>query len=52
MSPQQLRDALSLHYHRPMIMMPHSCDGCSAVFSVSHAWIVVERDWLYSNIMQ
>ena len=37
LSPQQFHDALSLRYHRPMSMMPNSCDGCGTVFSVSHA---------------
>ena len=37
LSAQQFRDALSLRYHRPLSMMPSSCDGCGSAFSLSHA---------------
>ena len=37
LSPQQFRDALSLRYNRSLMLMPTSCDGCGAVFILSHA---------------
>ena len=37
LSVQQFRDALSLRYHRPLPVMPSSCDGCGSAFSLSHA---------------
>ena len=37
LSPQQFRDALSLRYHRPLSMMPSSCDRCGSAYSLSHA---------------
>ena len=37
LSAQQFRDALSMRYHRPLSMMPSSCDGCGSAFSLSHA---------------
>ena len=37
LSAQQFRDALSLRYHRPLSMMPSSCDECGSAFSLSHA---------------
>ena len=37
LSAQQFRDALCLHYHRPLFLMPASCDGCGEVFSLIHA---------------
>ena len=37
LSSQQFRDALSLRYHRPLAMMPASCDGCGSTFCLSHA---------------
>ena len=37
LSPQQFRDALLLHYHRPLLSMPSHCDGCGSTFDLSHA---------------
>ena len=37
LSPQQFRDALSLRYNQSLMLMPPTCDGCGAVFSLSHA---------------
>ena len=37
LSAQQFRDALSLRYHRPLSLMPASCDGCGGDFSLTHA---------------
>ena len=37
LSPQQFRDALSLRYHRSLMLMPPTCDGCGAAFTLSHA---------------
>ena len=37
LSAQQFRDAFSLRYHRPLSMMPSSCDRCGSAFSLSHA---------------
>ena len=34
---QQFRDALCLRYHRPLSLMPASCDGCGGDFSLTHA---------------
>ena len=36
-SAQHFRDALSLQYHRPLSIMPSSCDGCGSAFNLSHA---------------
>ena len=37
LSPQQFCDALSLRYNQSLIVMPTSCDGCGAAFTLSHA---------------
>ena len=37
LSAQQFRDALCLRYHRPLSLMPASCDGCGGDFSLTHA---------------
>ena len=37
LSPQQFRDALSLRYNRSLMLMPPTCDGCGAAFTLSHA---------------
>ena len=37
LSPQQFRDALFLRYNRSLILMPPTCDGCGAAFTLSHA---------------
>ena len=37
LSPQQFHDALSLRYNRSLMLMPTSCDGCGAAFTLSHA---------------
>jgi len=34
---QQFRDALCLQYHRPLSLIPASCDGCGEEFSLTHA---------------
>ena len=31
LSPQEFRDALVLHYRKPMLNFPGSCDGCGAI---------------------
>ena len=36
-SPQQFCDALSLCYNRSLVLMPPTCDGCGATFTLSHA---------------
>ena len=36
LSLQQFHDALSLRYHRPLEVMPSSCDGCDLEFSLLH----------------
>jgi len=52
LSSQQFHDALSLHYHRPMMMLPHSCDGCGAILVFLMHLIVIEVVWLHSDIMK
>ena len=37
LSAQQFRDALCLRYHRPLSLMPASCDVCGGDFSLTHA---------------
>ena len=37
LSLQQFHDALSLRYSRSLMLMPTSCDGCGAAFTLSHA---------------
>ena len=37
LSPQQFRDALSLRYNWSLMLMPPTCDGCGAAFTLSHA---------------
>ena len=37
LSPQQFCDALSLRYNRSLMLMPPTCDGCGAAFTLSHA---------------
>ena len=37
LSAQQFRDALCLRYHRPLSLLPASCDGCGGDFSLTHA---------------
>ena len=36
LSAQQFCDALCLRYHRPLSLMPASCDGCGGDFSLTH----------------
>ena len=37
LSAQQFCDALCLCYHRPLSLLPASCDGCGGDFSLTHA---------------
>ena len=37
LSSNEFRDALCLRYAKPLLNLPHSCDGCSSVFTTSHA---------------
>ena len=37
LSAQQLRDALTLRYCKPLLNLPVTCDGCGATFTVDHA---------------
>ena len=37
LSPQQFHDTLSLRYNRSLMLMPSTCDGCGAAFTLSHA---------------
>ena len=34
---KQFRDALTLHYRRPLMDLPGTCNGCGATFTVDHA---------------
>ena len=36
LSAQQFRDALCLRYHRPLSLLPASCDWCGGDFSLTH----------------
>ena len=37
LSPQQFRNALFLRYNRSLMVIPPTCDGCEAAFTLSHA---------------
>ena len=37
LSAQEFRDALAIRYKRSLVNVPELCDGCGAVFSLSHA---------------
>uniref|UniRef100_A0A1X7T7L5 Uncharacterized protein n=1 Tax=Amphimedon queenslandica TaxID=400682 RepID=A0A1X7T7L5_AMPQE len=37
LSPNEFRDALCLRYAKPLLNLPHSCDGCCSPFTTSHA---------------
>ena len=37
LSPVEFRDALSLCYHRPLLITPAHCDGCGEELSFQHA---------------
>ena len=37
LSAQEFRDALSIRYKKPLLNTAEMCDGCGAVFSLSHA---------------
>ena len=37
LSPQEFRDALALHYKKPLLDLSPFCDGCGAPFIVEHA---------------
>ena len=36
-SATEFRDALTVRYHRPLLKMPVTCDGCGATFIYEHA---------------
>ena len=37
LSDREFRDALSIHYRKPLLFLPTNCDGCGAPFDLSHA---------------
>ena len=37
LSATEFCDALTVRYHRPLLKMPVTCDGCGATFSYEHA---------------
>ena len=37
MCAQEFRDALALHYRKPLLNFPPVCDGCGSLFSAEHA---------------
>uniref|UniRef100_A0A1X7SXQ2 Reverse transcriptase domain-containing protein n=1 Tax=Amphimedon queenslandica TaxID=400682 RepID=A0A1X7SXQ2_AMPQE len=37
LSCNEFRDALCLRYAKPLLNLPQSCDGCSNIFTTSHA---------------
>ena len=37
LSPLEFRDALALHYRKPMLNLHGCCDGCGATFTIDHA---------------
>ena len=37
LSDREFRDALSIHYRKPLLSLPTNCDGCRAPFDLSHA---------------
>ena len=36
LTSQEFQDALALQYRKPLLNLPHYCDGCGATFSVEH----------------
>ena len=39
LTAQEFRDALALHYRKPLLNVPSGCDGCGAPFSLDHALV-------------
>jgi len=39
LTAQEFCDALAMHYRKPLLNVPSSCDGCGAPFSLDHALI-------------
>ena len=39
LTAQEFRDALAVHYKKPLLGLPPSCDGCGTLFSLAHALI-------------
>ena len=37
LSAQEFKDGLAIHYKKPLLGIPASCDGCGANFDLSHA---------------
>ena len=37
LSAQEFRDVLALHYRKPFLSLPGTCDGCGTTFTVDHA---------------
>ena len=52
LSPQEFRDALALHYKKPLLDLPPFCDGCGVPFIVEHALDYRVEVWLASDIMK
>ena len=39
LTAQEFRDALALHYQKPLLNVPSGCDGCGALFSLDHSLV-------------
>ena len=39
LTAQEFHDALALHYRKPLLNVPSSCNGCAAPFSLDHALV-------------
>ena len=39
LTAQEFRDALALHYRKPLLNVPSNCDGCGSPFSLDHTLI-------------
>ena len=37
LSAQEFHDALAIHYKKPILSPPSTCDGCGSDFSLCHA---------------
>jgi len=52
LSAQQFHYALCLRYHRPLSLIPASCDGCGEDFNLTHALDCCKVVWSLSIIMR
>uniref|UniRef100_A0A1X7U994 Uncharacterized protein n=1 Tax=Amphimedon queenslandica TaxID=400682 RepID=A0A1X7U994_AMPQE len=44
LSAQEFRDSLAIRYRKPLLQIPHNCDGCNEPFDLSHVKGEVVRE--------